>query len=282
MPHDLDRAFNHDIIGTELVLESAVDSLSDRALVITDGIGRLKFLFLTTPRIVVNQRDMVQAAAIIVQLQAAIGGIHHIVKMGDASLADQRQRNGCTAIVHRRRRQQGRDRHTAVGGINVQLAAIPAHLVALGIALRAVVAARRDLGEHLCQALLALTLNGRCFGRRARLAAPGAASPSPRHSGHLHGRLRGRKQDGLGGRNLCCMRGLGRAFARHDGRTVTAEVTHQLVTQIILDQSLMDAFRQSRLGKFFEGTRERGLGGEWHLLNVQLFDANDETGWIDA
>ena len=61
MPHDLDRAFNHDIIGTELVLESAVDSLSDRALVITDGIGRLEFLFLTPPRIVVNQRDMVQA-----------------------------------------------------------------------------------------------------------------------------------------------------------------------------------------------------------------------------
>ena len=47
MPHDLGWAFDHDIIGAELVLESTVDSLSDRALVITDGIGRLKILFLT-------------------------------------------------------------------------------------------------------------------------------------------------------------------------------------------------------------------------------------------
>ena len=27
---------------------------------------------------------------------------------------------------------------------------------------------------------------------------------------------------------------------------------------------------------------EKGSWSEWYLLNIQLFDANDETGWIDA
>lgn len=113
----------------------------------------------------VDKRHVVQATAMFLQILAAVGGVHQIVKIGDAFSADQRQGNGCTAVVHRRRGQQGRDRHAAVSGIQVQLVAVPTRLVALVVALRAAIAGGGDFLEHFGQRLLTLAGKGRFLGR---------------------------------------------------------------------------------------------------------------------
>ncbi len=119
---------------------------------------------------------MAQATAVFIQLAAAIGGIRDVIEVGHACGTDQRQGNRGTAIVHRRRRQQGRDRHATIGGIDVQLEAMPTDIVAMGLTLRAAVTIRGDLGHYLRQRLRTLPLDGRLLGGSTFLATPG---PSP-------------------------------------------------------------------------------------------------------
>ena len=121
------------------------------------------------------------------QLGAAIGGVHQVVEVGDTSGADQRQGNGGQAVVHRGGRQNRGDGHATVGGIEVQLVAVPTELVPLGIALCSPVARRGDVFDHLAQGLLPLAMKGRFFGGRAYLTPPGAAPfPNPRDLAHLN------------------------------------------------------------------------------------------------
>lgn len=51
-------------------------------------------LLLAAPRVVVDQGDMPEFAAVSVQLFAAVGGVHHIVQIGDPLLRDVRERHG--------------------------------------------------------------------------------------------------------------------------------------------------------------------------------------------
>ena len=87
--------------ATKLVLESCVATLGHRALVVADGLRGVELNLLATARIVVDQRNVAQAFAVLAQLYAAIGGIHHIVQIGHALRADQRQRNGGKATPAR-------------------------------------------------------------------------------------------------------------------------------------------------------------------------------------
>ena len=128
--HDLGGTPDAEGVAAELILEPGIAPLGHGALVVADGVGRLEFLLFAATRIVVNQRNMIQAAAVLMQFDAAIGGIHHVVKAGDALGAHQRQGNGSTAIVHRGRRQQCRNRHTTIGCVEMQLVAIPTDFVA--------------------------------------------------------------------------------------------------------------------------------------------------------
>jgi hypothetical protein len=90
MTHHLGVAPDRDIPATELVLEAGIAALGDGALVVADGIGRFEFGLLATPRVVINQGDVAEVAAVLVQLEAAIGRIHHIVEIGDSRSAHQR------------------------------------------------------------------------------------------------------------------------------------------------------------------------------------------------
>lgn len=246
-PYHLGAAFDPDIVAAKLVLEPGIATFRDGALVVANRVGRLEFLFLATTRIVINQGNMAQATAVLVQLPAAIGGIHDVIETGDAFSTDQRQRNGGTAVMHRGRRQQRRDGHPAVGGVEVQLVAVPADFVALGIALRAAITRGRDVLDHLCQGLLALATNGRLLGRRTGFTPPGA-SPPLRRGGRFR---RARHHFRLGLEQVRLRRGHGRldfasrrTLASVDGGAIPAEVPDQFITQIRLDERLMDAFRQ--------------------------------------
>lgn len=50
--------------------------------------------------IVVDQGNMAQAASVLMEFEAAIGGIHDVMKVRDTTRADQRQRDGSAAGVH--------------------------------------------------------------------------------------------------------------------------------------------------------------------------------------
>lgn len=91
MTHHLGAAFNPDIVTAKFVLESGIAAFRDGALVVTNRIGWFEFLFFPTARIVVNQRHMVQAAAVFMQLDAAIGSIHDVIETVDAFRTDQRR-----------------------------------------------------------------------------------------------------------------------------------------------------------------------------------------------
>jgi hypothetical protein len=75
--HDLGSAFDPEYIAAEFVFESRIAALGHRALVITDRIRRLEFFFRATARIVINQRNMMQASTVVVQHGAAIGACCH-------------------------------------------------------------------------------------------------------------------------------------------------------------------------------------------------------------
>jgi len=72
VPHHLGAAFDPHVPATKLILESGVAAFCDGALVVTNRVGRLKFLFLAATRVVVDQGRMAQATAVLVQLPAAI------------------------------------------------------------------------------------------------------------------------------------------------------------------------------------------------------------------
>src|SRR3990167_9408926 len=68
VPHHLGVTLDHDRGATELILESAIGTLGGGALVVADGFGRSKFDLLATTRVVVDQGDVTQTAAMVAQL----------------------------------------------------------------------------------------------------------------------------------------------------------------------------------------------------------------------
>ncbi len=267
MSHDFGGTLNPEGVATEFALESRIAALGHGALVETDRISRLEFFFRAAAWIMVNQRHMIQASAMLVQHGAAIGSIHHIVKTGDAGSADQGEGNRRTAIVHRGGREQGRDGDATIRGIDMQLVAVPAHFIALRIALGATIAARRHVRQHLRQCLLALALKRRQPGWRTdfspRRAAPLLSGPCRRGRGFT------------GGFGVLAS---GRTFARMDRRAVTTQMADQLTAKVRLDQGFMRPFGQSARGEFGKGARERRFGRD---LFAQRKSADAPQGTIN-
>ena len=98
------------VVATELVLEPGVTALGHRAFVVADGLRGVELNLFATARIVVNQWNVAQAFTVLAQLGAAVGGIHHIVQIGYALRAHQRQGNGGKAVSRRSKK-----RFTAMG-----------------------------------------------------------------------------------------------------------------------------------------------------------------------
>lgn len=59
MTHDLGRTLNVNMTGTELILEPAIGTFSDGALVVTDGIRRFEWFLFAAARVVVDKRHVV-------------------------------------------------------------------------------------------------------------------------------------------------------------------------------------------------------------------------------
>lgn len=76
--------FDHDHAATELVLQARVGALGDAALAVPHSVGGFKEVLVARARIVIDQRYMAQAAAVGVQLLAAIGCVHYVVQVGGA------------------------------------------------------------------------------------------------------------------------------------------------------------------------------------------------------
>lgn len=264
--HHLDRPCDTHVAAAELVFESRVAAFGDGALVVAHGIGRLELDLLAAAPVVVDQRDVPQRAAVLVQFQAAIGRVHHIVEVGHARGADQRQRDGRAAVVHRGRREQCSNRHAAVGGVQVQLVAVPAHLVALGVALGAAIAGGGNLRDHLGQGLAALTLDRGFLGGRADFTlawSPALLLGPDRDSRSVRlcrGCRREQRQLGTARGRLGARRAARRAFARFDRRAIAAEVPDQSIPQVGADQCFMHALGQLGGRKLGKGSREGRLG----------------------
>lgn len=254
MPHHLGGALDPDALAAKFVLEPRIAALCDSALVVPDGLGWSEFDLLAPARVVIHQRHVPQAAAVFAQLGAALGGIHEIVAVGHPFGAHQRQRNGGTAVVHRRGGDQRADGHATVGGVQMQFEAVPTDLVALGIALGATITRRGNFPAHLRQCLLALAMDGRLLGRRANFAASRATPFALRCRSALFCRTL------CGGRRRGRLRfGMPRPLTRRNGRTVSTDVPDQFFSPMLLDERLMHALGQARLGEFLEGAREGRL-----------------------
>ena len=204
--HRFGVPLDHEVVSAELILESRIAALGGGTLVVSDCFGRGELDLLATPRVMIDQGDMAQASAMVTQPGAAIGGIHQVVEVDHALGTDQRQGDGGTTVVHRGARKQCGDGHATVSRVEVQLVAVPTDLAALGIALRAAVARRGDVLEHLRQRLPTLAMNGRFLGGGTDFAAPGPATLPRRGRRRFRSTFLRRDQDGL-------CRGLDWAFA---------------------------------------------------------------------
>ena len=69
--HDFGRPLNPDVIAAELILEPAIGAFGDRPLVVTEGIDRIELFLLAVARVVIDERYVVQAAAVFVQFSDA-------------------------------------------------------------------------------------------------------------------------------------------------------------------------------------------------------------------
>jgi hypothetical protein len=70
-----------------------------------------------------------------------------------ALLGHARQRHGAATVMHNDTAEHGRQGHATVGRVYVQLKAVPAVLVALGVALGVPIAMAGDVGQHLRRGL---------------------------------------------------------------------------------------------------------------------------------
>lgn len=67
MAHDFDGPLNPQRGAAELILEARIAALRHCALVITNRVCGFKFFFEAAARVMVNQRYMIQASAVLMQ-----------------------------------------------------------------------------------------------------------------------------------------------------------------------------------------------------------------------
>jgi len=113
----LTPALRHQILSLSQNSPARVAALGGGTLVLANRFGRREFDFRSTARIVIDQRNVAQALAVLTQVAAAIGRIHEVVQVGDTFGADQRQRYGGQAVVHRGAGEQDRNRYATIGGV---------------------------------------------------------------------------------------------------------------------------------------------------------------------
>src|SRR5574337_1211097 len=167
----------------------------------------------------------------------------------------------------------------------MQLVAVPADLVALGVALGATGAGRGNLLEHLRQRLASLALKGRLLGGGPRFIAPRAAAATLAGRGRRRwrGARRRGQQLGLGRRRRHRHSRLSarRPFAGVNGGAIAAQVPDQRVAQVCRDERLMDPFGQTPFGKFLKSARE-GSCGRQALARGKPADATQGTVYRQA
>src|ERR1035437_4831935 len=171
------RSANHDIVGSKVFLESAVSPLCCRSpFVALRFVGCHWNNFFATP-IFVNDRNMIELSACLIDPCCIICGIHQIVEIGYFAAGQLYERYGNLAIVQRSRGDKRTDRQADIGYIQMQLEAIPASFVSLGVHLGATVASGWKFTDCFFHRLRDLSVKSflRCrfpmfvFGRTASL-----------------------------------------------------------------------------------------------------------------
>ena len=227
----------------EFVLEAGIDPLDLGTGLEAFGFMRGEVDLLPATRVVIDQRHVVQIAAVLAQERAAIRGIHHIVEVDHARSGQRGQRDGHLRIVNTGAGDHGADGNLAVGDIQTQLVADPGGLEALAVGLAADVAGARQVGQHRAHAhALHLALDAGQY-RRANLAL--ARTPSLARRWRDDGRLGG---DGF----LACLNLGG----------VARDVADQLIAQLGLDQGRMRFADQALFGQLGKGTRKQPCAGQ--------------------
>ena len=156
-----------------IVFQPAVDTPGRAALAVTHLVGhavpdrpeplrlfgQLPFQTGSRAGIDADDRDMTQSPAMLFDLGHVIRAVHQIIQVDDARGGYRGERERRLAVMYRRRGQHATDRDFPIGGVDVQLVANPAFLVALGIAFGAHITMPWQIGEHPGQAHAALAFD---------------------------------------------------------------------------------------------------------------------------
>ena len=71
------------MVSAKFVLEARIAAFGHGVLAVPDHVGRIDFLLGAAAPIVIDQRDVIQAAAVLMQVLGAVGSIHHIGSIPD-------------------------------------------------------------------------------------------------------------------------------------------------------------------------------------------------------
>ena len=125
----------------------------------------LNTVFAGAARMNIDDRDLPQAADLLVDQARIVGRVHRVVEMGDALSGHPRQRNRRLTVMQRRRCQDATDRDLPVGHIQMQLVSDPCFLVTLAVLLAACVRGSRQIVQHWLQRHPGLALQSRRLRR---------------------------------------------------------------------------------------------------------------------
>lgn len=242
MTHDFSCTPDANKESSEIILESAVDSLGGGALFETLCGGRIHGDFLAAPRIKVNDRNMSEAFGKLSDLVGIVGSIHQIVETIDPFVRDLSQRDGDLRIVEGSGGEYGADGQVSIHDIEVKFVTDPSFGEALGVALATVITAHGQISQIFSQGALRLELQtGGRFGWKRLIF--GWAPPflgRLNHRGWFWSRL----------------------FARRDCGRITADMSDDFTFQIFLNHGGMNFFRQTEECEVGKGAGEGGFGGD--------------------
>jgi len=128
MHHHLRCSAYHDVVSTELLLYSTVEPLNHCALIVSHRLVGCHWNHFLTSRVLVDERNMPQAPADLIDRPGIIGCVHQVIQVIHLCAAHLHQGYGDLAVMDRGRRQCNADRKPAIIHIGVKLVADPGFL----------------------------------------------------------------------------------------------------------------------------------------------------------
>lgn len=243
MAHDFSSATDADKERAEIVFKLGVDALDGTALLETLRARRVHWDFFCSSRIEVNDGNMSELSGKGVDFFGVVSGVHEVVEIGDARLSQLCQGDRRLGVVEGGGSQDSTDGQIPIDDIKMEFVAVPRFGEALCVALATVVAKRGQIGQILGQGSLRLKLqSSELFGFKRLIFCRTSSLP---------GNFR------YGKRFSCGL------FASGNRGGITADMSHEFGSKILLNHGGMDFLRQMKISEGGKGTGEGGFGGDF-------------------